>query len=130
MIKQKKMNKLTKYKLILSISPSLFFLVGMFLQKNTFDFYMYLIVSIVFPIISWFVIQYSLKQYGKELEKNRNKNTNKMAWINANRTCAVGSGMATPRTLKPITTGASTASATRKPISSSLPVPLYSKFSS
>ena len=69
------MSKLTKYKLILSISPSLFFLVGMFLQKNTFDFYMYLIVSIVFPIIYWFVIQYSLKQYGKELEKNRNKNT-------------------------------------------------------
>ena len=69
------MNKLTKYKLILSISPSLFFLVGMFFQKNTFYFYMYLIVSIVFPIISWFVIQYSLKQYGKELEKNRNKNT-------------------------------------------------------
>ncbi len=59
------MNKLTKCKLILSILPSLFFLVGMFFGKNTFDFYMYLIVGIVFPIISWFAIQYSLKQYGK-----------------------------------------------------------------
>jgi len=68
------MNKLTKCKLILSILPSLFFLVGMFFGKNTFDFYMYLIVGIVFPIISWFAIQYSLKQYGKELEKNRKKN--------------------------------------------------------
>jgi preprotein translocase subunit SecF len=67
------MNKLTKCKLILSILPSLFFLVGMFFGKNTFDFYMYLIVGIVFPIISWFVIQYSLKQYGKEYEKNRKK---------------------------------------------------------
>lgn len=68
------MNKLTKCKLILSILPSLFFLVVMFFGKNTFDFYMYLIVGIVFPIISWFAIQYSLKQYGKELEKNRKKN--------------------------------------------------------
>lgn len=68
------MNKLTKCKLILSILPSLFFLVVMFFGKNTFDFYMYLIVGIVFPIISWFAIQYSLKQYGKELEKKIKKN--------------------------------------------------------
>ena len=68
------MNKLTKCKLILSILPSLFFLVVMFFGKNTFDFYMYLIVGIVFPIISWFAIQYSLKQYGKELEKKKKKN--------------------------------------------------------
>ena len=50
----------------------------MFFGKNTFDFYMYLIVGIVFPIISWFAIQYSLKQYGKELEKNRKKITNSL----------------------------------------------------
>ena len=68
------MNKLTKYKLILSILPSLFLLIAMFFGNNTFDFYMYLIVGFVFPLISWFVIQYSLNQYGKELDKNRNKN--------------------------------------------------------
>ena len=64
------MSELTKYKLILSTLPSLFLLVIMFFGKTTFDFYMYLIV---FPIITWFVIQYCLNQYGKELEKNRKK---------------------------------------------------------
>ena len=72
------MKKLTKYKLILSILPSLFLLIAMFSDgSNPFDFYMYLIVGFVFPLISWFIIQYSLNQYGKELEKNRNKNQNK-----------------------------------------------------
>ena len=68
------MDELIKYKLILSTLPSLFLLVIMFFGKTTFDFYMYLIVGIVFPIITWFVIQYCLNQYGKELEKNRKKN--------------------------------------------------------
>ncbi len=68
------MSELTKYKLILSTLPSLFLLVIMFFGKTTFDFYIYLIVGIVFPIITWFVIQYCLNQYGKELEKNRKKN--------------------------------------------------------
>ncbi len=68
------MKELTKYKLILSTLPSLFFMVTMFFGGNKFDFYIYLIVGIVFPIIYWFVIQYSLNQYGKELDKNRKKN--------------------------------------------------------
>ncbi len=46
----------------------------MFFGKTTFDFYMYLIVGIVFPIITWFVIQYCLNQYEKELEKKIKKN--------------------------------------------------------
>lgn len=72
------MVELIKYKLILSTLPSLFLLVIMFFGKTTFDFYMYLIVGIVFPIILWFVIQYSLNQHKKELEKNRKKMTNSL----------------------------------------------------
>ena len=69
------MSELIKYKLILS---TLFLLVIIFFGKTTFDFYMYLIVGIVFPIILWFVIQYSLNQHKKELEKNRKKMTNSL----------------------------------------------------
>ena len=71
------MTKLTKCKLILTILPSLFLELVLFANKE-YTLYMHLIVGVIFPIISWFVITKSLNIYGKEYEKNRkkiNKNT-------------------------------------------------------
>ena len=40
------------------------------LVNKEYNLYIHLMVGIVFPTISWFVISYSLKQYGKNLKKN------------------------------------------------------------
>jgi hypothetical protein len=63
------MNELTKYKLILTLITPLYMEMILLVNKE-YNLYMHLMVGIVFPIISWFVISYSLKQYGKNLKKN------------------------------------------------------------
>lgn len=63
------MNELTKYKLILTLITPLYMEMILLVNKE-YNLYMHLMVGIVFPIITWFVISYSLKQYGKNLKKN------------------------------------------------------------
>ena len=63
------MNELTKYKLILTLITPLYMEMILLVNKE-YNLYMHLMVGIVFPIINWFVISYSLKQYGKNLKKN------------------------------------------------------------
>jgi len=67
------MNELTKHKLILSLIVPIYIEIILLVNKE-FNIYTHLTVIIIFPIITWFVISYCLKQYGKELEKNRKKN--------------------------------------------------------
>lgn len=62
------MNKLTKYKLILTLITPLYMEMILLVNKE-YNLYIHLMVGIVFPIINWFVISYSLKQYGKNLKK-------------------------------------------------------------
>lgn len=63
------MNELTKYKLMLTLIAPLYMEMILLVNKE-YNLYMHLMVGIVFPIITWFVISYSLKQYGKNLKKN------------------------------------------------------------
>lgn len=63
------MNELTKYKLMLTLITPLYMEMILLVNKE-YNLYMHLMVGVVFPIISWFVISYSLKQYGKNLKKN------------------------------------------------------------
>ncbi len=63
------MNELTKYKLMLTLIAPLYMEMILLVNKE-YNLYMHLMVGIVFPIINWFVISYSLKQYGKNLKKN------------------------------------------------------------
>jgi hypothetical protein len=71
------MSELTKYKIILTLIFSLYVEIILLINKE-YNLYIHLMVGGVFPIISWFVIRYSLNQYGKELEKNRKKITNNL----------------------------------------------------
>ncbi len=63
------MNELTKYKLMLTLITPLYMEMILLVNKE-YNLYMHLMVGVVFPIITWFVISYSLKQYGKNLKKN------------------------------------------------------------
>ena len=63
------MNELTKYKLMLTLITPLYMEIILLVNKE-YNLYMHLMVGVVFPIITWFVISYSLKQYGKNLKKN------------------------------------------------------------
>ena len=63
------MNELTKYKLILTLITPLYMEIILLVNKE-YNLYIHLMVGVVFPIITWFVISYSLKQYRKNLKKN------------------------------------------------------------
>ena len=63
------MNELTKYKLMLTLITPLYMEIILLVNKE-YNLYMHLMVGVVFPIITWFVISYSLKQYRKNLKKN------------------------------------------------------------